>query len=406
MKSGKMKASQPSLFDSERMDFKGALELTEASLKGYAREYRHWAIAYSGGKDSSALVTVVVHLLEEKRVPWPQTLTVLYADTRMELPPLQASAMQMLATLEKRGIRTRQVLPPLDDRYFVYMLGRGVPPPSNRFRWCTAQLKVEPMLRALTDLRDRAGEKLLMLTGVRVGESAARDQRIALSCGKNGAECGQGWFQQATPEAIADTLAPLLHWRVCFVWDWLFFFAPKEGFPTQLVAEAYGGDMAYEVNARTGCIGCPLANRDVALEEILKDPKWWYLEPLKELKSYYREAKKPWNRIRKDGSEKRKDGSLVKNPCRMGPLSMEARRRGLAKVLDIQDRINAQARYMPRVSLINDEEKGRIVELIEANTWPHGWSGKEPLASAAFNNVFRDGSVQPMFQEIITGGWR
>lgn len=394
---------QTTLFDGQRMGFDEALELTAASLSAYGEKYRHWAVAYSGGKDSSATVTATVHLIETGKVPKPETLTVLYADTRMELPPLHAGAMQMLGELGRRGIKTYRVLPPIDDRYFVYMFGRGVPPPSNRFRWCTPQLKVEPMIEALRGLRADAGEKILMLTGVRLGESAARDQRISIACGKNGSECGQGWFQTTTPESVADTLAPLLHWRVCFVWDWLTVFAPSYGFPqTRCVAEAYGGDQAQEINARTGCIGCPLASRDVALDQILQNPKWKYLAPLRELKPYYREAKKPWNRLRKDGTEKRKDGELVRNPCRMGPLTIEARRRGLSKVLDIQNRINANADTMPRIVLIDEQEKARIVELMGANTWPNGWDGTEPLASIPFDNVNRDGSIQPIMSALMS----
>jgi len=290
-------------------------------------------------------------------------------------------------------------MPVLDDRFFVYMLGRGVPPPSNTFRWCTAQLKIEPMLAALKSLREATGEKLLMLTGVRLGESAARDSRIALSCGKNGAECGQGWFQEATPDAIADTLAPLLHWRVCFVWDWLYFHAPQlTGLPTQLVAEAYGagsGDLAeaMEANLRTGCVGCNLASRDVTLETVIENPKWAHLRPLLELRGLYADLKKPENRIRKDGTESRADGSLVANPCRMGPLTMEARKWGLERVLDIQQRAS--------VDLINGEELARIEELIAANTWPRGWDGSEPLASLPFENVNPDGSVQTIMRELM-----
>ena len=122
----------------------------------------------------------------------------------MELPPLQAAALNLLREVELRNVQTRMVLPTLDDRFFVYMFGRGVPPPKNLFRLCTPQLKVEPMEAALAELRVRYGEKFLMLTGLRVGESAARDQRIALSCSKDGAECGQGWFQVKTPAAVAD----------------------------------------------------------------------------------------------------------------------------------------------------------------------------------------------------------
>ena len=196
-----------SLFESERLTLTKSIALTVESLKAYAPNYRHWAIAFSGGKDSSATVTVVAHLIETGVIPRPESLTVLYADTRMEMPPLQICAMRTMAGLRARGFDTRVVLPAMDDRYFVYMFGRGVPPPKNRFRWCTSQIKIEPMLSVLKALRDSTGEKLLMLTGVRLGESAARDARIVLSCSRDGAECGQGWFQEATPESVADTLA-------------------------------------------------------------------------------------------------------------------------------------------------------------------------------------------------------
>ncbi|TEB41488.1 FAD synthetase, partial [Flavobacterium circumlabens] len=55
---------------------------------------------------------------------------------------------------------------------------------------------------------------ILMLTGVRLGESAVRDQRINTSCSKDGAECGQGWYQSGLQNDLCSTLAPILHWRV------------------------------------------------------------------------------------------------------------------------------------------------------------------------------------------------
>lgn len=390
--------TSPTLFDEIRMTQEESIELTVQSLLSYAPRYQHWAMAFSGGKDSSAVVTLVTHLIETGQIPRPKSLTVLYADTRMELAPLQISAMEILDALNKRGIKTQVVLPELDERFFVYMFGRGVPPPKNRFRWCTSQIKIEPMLKALGELRATIGEKLLMLTGVRLGESAARDQRIALSCSRDGAECGQGWFQEATPESVADTLAPLLHWRVCHVWDWLFFNAPSLGFPTAEIAEAYGGDEAEEINARTGCVGCNLASKDNSLDAVLKVPKWAYLAPLKRLKPLYRELKLPMHRIRKDG-ETKKDGSLSSNPMRMGPLTMEARRYGLETVLSIQSEIGASAKEQghPAISLIDSSEEARIEELMALNTWPNGWTGDEVSASKLLAETFSDGSIQPIF---------
>lgn len=295
----------------------------------------------------------------------------------------------MLAALRGMGIRTQVVLPPMEDRFFVYMLGRGVPPPSNTFRWCTPMLKVDPMVAALRSLSESSGEKALMITGVRVGESAARDGRIALSCGKNGSECGQGWFQETTPESIADTLAPILHWRVCLVWKWLRDYAPELGYPTRLIAESYGGDEAEEVNARTGCVGCNLASRDLALETIVKNPKWTHLSALFELRKLYAELKRPSNRLRKDGSERRKDGVMVKNPNRMGPLTFEARLWGLEQVKRIQS--------AARVDLLNFEEEEAIRAMIEARTWPNGWDGYEPVADTPMDETIADGVVQPVF---------
>lgn len=273
----------PMLFEAARMTLDEAKEISVASLNAYLDRYEHLAVAFSGGKDSSATATFIAYAIKAGLVKKPKSLIVLYGDTRLELTPLSASANAILESLKANGIETQIVTPPLDDRFFVYMLGRGVPPPSNTFRWCTSQLKIEPMQRALESRAIKLGfgemvrnttyektyfnktgtgkefwkyqgfgkDKILMITGVRLGESAARDDRISLSCSKDGAECGQGWLQQSAKEGLNDTLAPLLHWRVCHVWDWLNFFAPGEGFPTQMIAESYGGDEATEINART-----------------------------------------------------------------------------------------------------------------------------------------------------------
>ncbi len=355
---------QQSLYEGERLTLADAIEMSVASLRAYSDRYRHWVVAYSGGKDSTATVAFATWAIAAGKVPAPESLHVLYADTRMELPPLQNSALRILNELERGGMQTQVVMPTLDDRFYVYMLGRGVPAPSNTFRWCTPQLKIEPMHAALAELRQQAGEKLLMLTGVRLGESAARDQRIAVSCSKDSGECGQGWFQVATPEAVADTLAPLLHWRLCHVFDWLYFENDKHGLDTTGIAAVYGED-----EIRTGCVACNLASRDNALERLLRQPEWQQLRPLLELRELYAELKLAKNRKRKSEPEMRQDGKWAQNVQRLGPLTMEARLYGLERVKDIQSRAG--------VDLINAEEEARIRELIELNTWPNKWTGDE-----------------------------
>lgn len=357
---------QPSLFENDRLTLDGALDLSIASLRAYGEKYRHWAVAFSGGKDSTATLAFVIWALKNRRIPEPQSLTILYADTRMEIPPLQQSALAMLDAVlfgASDKVRTVIVQPDMDERFMVYMLGRGVPPPKNRFRWCTPQLKVEPMYNALADRREQVGEKLLMLTGVRLGESAARDQRIAVSCSKDSGECGQGWYQTATPQAIADTLAPLLHWRLCHVYDWLYL-DDRHGFDTSAIAAIYGED-----DVRTGCVGCNLASRDTALERLLRYEQYQHLRPLLELKPLYAELTSARHRKRKIEPEMRQDGQWSRNVQRLGPLTMRARAYGLDRVLDIQQRAG--------VDLINPEEETRIREMWRLDVWPRKWSAQD-----------------------------
>ena len=383
--------------ESFRLQMTDSIRMTQESLAAYGELHDHWTIAWSGGKDSTALLTIVVWMILAGRVKAPRKLSVLYADTRLELLPLWLSAASIREELEDKrealaalgcDLDVRVVLAPLDKRFMVYVLGRGVPPPNNTtLRWCTRQTKVDPMREELERLF--AEGDVLTLTGVRVGESAARDARIALSCSRGDGECGQGWYQRDLTDRKRATLAPLLHWRVCHVWEWLKGWATREEFgdwTTAFLAEVYGGDEAEELHARTGCVGCPLAELDLALDSLLVRPSWSYLAPLKRLRPLWREMRLPKNRLRKPGGETRKDGSLVRNQHRMGPLTLDARRYALGVVLGIQRETNeaADATKRPRIDILNDTEAARINALIAANTWPKKWSGTEPRADAPF----------------------
>ncbi|SOC79843.1 DNA sulfur modification protein DndC [Salinimicrobium sediminis] len=389
---------QLNIFGTEKITVAESIDLTIESLKEYGSRHRHWAAAWSWGKDSTTVVTLVTQLIATGQIPKPETFTIFAADTRMELVPLWISSQIITKQLEERGVKVKVVTAPLDDRFLVYILGRGVPPPSNTFRWCTGQIKVEPMETALAEFIHEKDEKVLMLTGVRLGESSIRDQRINVSCSKDGAECGQGWYQTGLQNDLCATLAPILHWRVCNVWDWLKVFAPMPkygGWNTTILADAYGGDEAEEKNARTGCIGCPLASKDKALDLVIQIPEWKYLEPLKELKPIYREMKLPQHRHRKAGGQRRKDGTLAKNQQRMGPLTLEAREYFLEKVVDIQNRVNTEAVRInrPKIDILNSREVRRIKELIANRVYPKGWDGSEPEASKPLDKMYSDGSV-------------
>jgi DNA sulfur modification protein DndC len=368
-------------------------EAIEETINGFYdigawEEYDVWTIGYSGGKDSTTVVTLLAYLLTSQKIPRPKRLIVQYADTGMELLPLREVALHTLQKLEQYGFETHVVRPELDDRFFVYMLGRGVPPPNNgRMRWCTRLLKAKPMATAM----QRVEGKKLLITGIREGESAMRDGRIVAACAKDGGECGQGYLHIKTADDIqADPFAPILGWRVCHVYDWLTLFAPSESYgawDTTTIAEIYGYDSANgqdePLSARTGCMECRLVHEDHMMDRVLSIPRYRYLAPIRRLRTLYEELTADTMRLQKDGTQRLKDGGMPANLYRKGPLTMEARRYGLSQVKAIQDKVNmlAQAQGMPPISLISPDEEGRILELIAANTWPQGWSGKEPLAA-------------------------
>lgn len=383
------------LFDNTpRLNMRDSIRITQETLCQYRERFDRWQVSWSGGKDSTATLTVLLWMIESGMVPAPTEMRVFYADTRMELPPLYAAALGIIADLGERGIPVHTVCAPIEKRFLPYILGRGVPPPNNNtLRWCTRQIKLEPMRAAIDQSED-----WLTITGVRIGESAARDERIVLSCSKDGAECGQGHFFQS----LTNTLAPIVHWRVCHVWEWLKHWAPLPQYGdwiTAPLADAYGGDEAEEINARTGCICCPLASNDKALDTILSMPRWTYLRPLRELRDIYHEMRSPLHRLRQPGTQRRKDGTIPKNPNRMGPLTIKARMMFFARIDDIQNRINAHPACHHSVDILNREEKEYITAAWEAGMFPQGWEGTEPSAAELRAQTYEDGSVQ----EILFG---
>ena len=409
-------------FQAPRMDMRASIELSLASLRQYLALHAHVVIMFSGGKDSTATLSFVLWAIFTGRVPRPESITVILADTRLELPPLLRAALRLLAEAQEKGeehgvaVETHVVTAPIDDRILVYMLGKGPPPATNMtMRWCTRLAKGKPAEARLRELQeDRHG--VLILTGMRVGESAVRDARIATVCSKDGGECGAGLYQKTDVKRNRAVLAPLLHWRSCHVWEWNFRWAPEPDYgewSTQLVAHVYGVDdpgqkdalEQIDASARTGCMSCFCVEEDRATARVVKLADWSHLAPVLELKRLWRRLRQHDVRLRQPAGEKRIDGQPAKKQYRVGPLTIAARLEALDKVLDVQRRVNDAAAHEGRLpwgtlDILNAEEEARIRELCAANgghgTWPRRWTGHEPLATAPFEE---DGQLPFLFDD-------
>ncbi len=294
----------------------------------------HWTVAYSGGKDST---TLAILALEAARMRGVESLTVLYADTGVEIPPLREWALGFLEALKAHPhaqgvpLRVEVVRPAPEEGFFYHLLGKGYPPPHRLFRWCTRRLKVTPMGRAL-------GKEALVLTGVRLGESRDRDSRLC----RRGGECGSGhWL--GYPRGVA----PLLHWRDCDVWDFLEITAPALGYPTEGLKRLYFPDGKEERPLRFGCWTCTVVRQDRTMGKLVEG-EWEGLRALLEFR----------NRLvllqRDPSLREERDG-------RLGPLTLEVRRRLLQELLEMEEKVG-----FPLLSPEEKEAIGRAWEGVKA----------------------------------------
>ncbi|MCI4327710.1 MAG: phosphoadenosine phosphosulfate reductase family protein [Thermoplasmata archaeon] len=273
--------------------------------KIYAENSDRWVITFSGGKDSTLTLALALDFLRLK--PKCPRIDVVYADTMMEIPAMRRTASSMLSYIRKFArenrmpIRVHEVVPAVERRYWVCVIGRGYPPPKPKFRWCTKRLKIEPA-EGYVD----TGEPTAVLTGVRFGESAQRTGRLLASCATGG-ECGQDfWFQRKNGSEFVTYYAPIIQWKTCNVWDFLTFVAPGAAWPTGEVVGLYG-----DTNMRFGCWTCTLVRRDKTMEALaLRDPSS-PIGKLNEFRNQMLEESKLWrNRWARTRAGVRRKGPL------------------------------------------------------------------------------------------------
>ena len=150
---------------------------------------RPWIIGFSGGKDSTVLLTLVWRALEKikNNLPYPFQLKrhvyVVCNDTMVENPIIEEYVDDVLAQIEKEArnqnlpIFVKKTIPKIEETYWVNVLGKGYPVPNNSFRWCTDKLKIRPTSSFISEQIDEKGEAIILI-GARSAESANRARSI------------------------------------------------------------------------------------------------------------------------------------------------------------------------------------------------------------------------------------
>lgn len=311
----------------------------------YEEDADPWVIGYSGGKDSSVVLKLVFHALRVVNCHH-KLVTVIYCDTGVELPVAATLARGVMAeyAMECQAfglpVSTRILQPRLWDRYFVKVIGRGYPPPTDKFRWCTDRLRINPVsdfLRSV-DARDA-----IVLLGVRQDESATRSLTLKENSGS-----GRFWKKQRK-HADRRLFMPILDFSVEDVWHTMLRIPTPVSVAANAVADLYSAaagecpTIRDPVSppcgaARFGCWNCTVAKKSETLDNLasvgdvrysmLKEYRVWLLESRQN--DTYR-----WKR--------RRNGMPG-----LGPMTIAWRREALDRLLVLQ--------RMTGFSLISEEE--------------------------------------------------
>lgn len=186
--------------------FYGASTEQRAKLSG------PWCASFSGGKDSTSLVTWIEWLRRTGQIT-PVRPQLVQSDTNVEDPALNAISREMMDLLTRSGWQCAVVEPRIHEKLYNRILGIGNSPVhagGRKMRWCTRATKIDPMRRWR-----REHSSGLVITGVRLGESDIRNEKLlkVVSCSAGG-ECG-------LPPVDDNTYGPIINWSLCHVIDWL-----------------------------------------------------------------------------------------------------------------------------------------------------------------------------------------
>ena len=160
-------------------------DIIEEMTYVYKHDNRPWLIGYSGGKDSSMLVSLVIDMI--MKLPAKERTKKVYivtSDTGVENPIVKRymhTSSEKINEFSKKNnanIQAEMIYPDVAQSFWSLVIGLGYPTPEPPgFRWCTERLKILPMNRFTNEVISKYGEVVLLL-GVRKAESLTRKRSI------------------------------------------------------------------------------------------------------------------------------------------------------------------------------------------------------------------------------------
>ena len=284
------------------------------------------------------MLIAAVEAIERGLLP-VENLSVIWSDTKLEIPALHAQIDRLLSFVKKMGVNIIKVERPPQNSYWARFLGEGTFASNHFARWCVRDLKIYPIKRALPD------EDYIMAVGVRLDKSTDRKRRyekkvVHTTCDTAG-EC-------FVPLDDEPRIFPLLEWKNCNIWDFLMFHDVAQKYPIQQLQALY----FKKDTMRYGCWNCTVA-RDTELLKLhaVDDPRYNRLLEFRLLQEKYTTAEtmpQDWIYVWRIPGPRNTRLEPGKETWMASRLTVDTRKRLLTKLLEIQEETG--------FDLISDEE--------------------------------------------------
>lgn len=353
----------------------------------YCMDSRPWIIGYSGGKDSSAVVTLVYLALLGLPIDLrTKHVFIITSDTLVETPvvvDLIKSSMLLIEQSAKRDqlpISQHTVSPESDDTFWVNLLGKGYPAPSRSFRWCTERMKIDPVSDFIREKISQFDEVIVLL-GARSDESASRAQVIAKH------KIDGSRLARHTTLANAFIYTPIDCWSTEEVWKLLrgaFRYSEQDidewetpwggnnrPLWTLYMHSSGQGECPLVIdestpscgNSRFGCWTCTVVTKDRAMENLIQNGEDWMLPLLKfrdvlakttepEQKDTYRNYKRRNGKVSYQYAKEGEDLASERKHI-PGPYWLKYRKQWLKELLALEKKLNDDGHV---ISLITEPE--------------------------------------------------
>ena len=376
----------------------------------YLGDNRPWILGFSGGKDSTCMIQIIWSAL--KKLPKANLKKMVYvisSDTLVESPKIVETVTDTLDKMERSAkksllpMETNLVRPILDDTFWVCMIGKGYPAPSNTFRWCTDRLKIKSANKFIEDKVSEHGE-VVMVLGSRKDESTTRAQVINRHLIKGSHLSHHNLLPQAF------VYAPLRDFTTEDVWNYLLQNKSNQwGGNNRDLLAMYQNANAAECplvvdsstascgNSRFGCWVCTVVERDKSMESMIDNGEEW-MEPLLELRQMLKDTQNP-EKKNEFRDLKHRNGHVVfwKDKVTYGPYKFEFCKTILSTLLNAQNTVRKNGPD-PNISLIHDDEIHEIQRI-----WREEHGDWRNSAYEIYENITKQ-NISPLMDDLGSFG--